>query len=410
MSPVPKNNKAKKRNQSKIAQQNGGQVVKASVAVGRQIRPGVPKLVGAGGAGTIRVTHKEFVGSVTNGSTTGFALTTLSAATPGYDLNPACSNLFPWLSGIATNYERYRFISTNFRFVPSSPTTTAGRFYAAIDYDYDDLPAGSKSSLMTNSTAVEVPVWMEASLKALPAQLHRDQPYKYVSTNTRSNFVEPRTAYCGFLMCAFDTPTANLVYDVWVDYTVEFQLPVGFSYFSEVTGPAPVAVTNVTSGGGATKYGFVPIVQTLNSVLKVVVPGNGITPILNAIIGGGTVATAGTAYDVRGLRKTSTLETTAEYNAAVPPSDFFTAAVDMVMAAWDQAGTYLGTVPCSMKQTGSKISTEFSTVSAWVKSVALVHAADMFNALNTVAYVAPLLTTSAAFGAGYASAGTKFEF
>jgi len=412
MSPVPQTKKTKsKKGGPKPKGKNNAGVVSAPVAVGRQARPGAPKVNGAGTAGGVRVSHKEFVGSVTNGAVTGFAVTPLSLATPGYDLNPACSTLFPWLAGMAPSYERYRFLNVSFKFIPSSPTTTAGRFYAAVDYDYDDLPATSKSGLMTNSTAVEVPVWMEASLKTIPAQLHRDQPFKYVSTNTRSNFVEPRTAYCGFLMCAFDTPTANLVYDIWVEYTVEFQLPVGFSYFSEVTGPVPVTIPVVTTGGGGTKYGFLPITQTVNSVLKVVAPGSGFVPILDAIIGGASVGRPTTAYDVRGLRKTSTLEATAEFNTADAPSDFLVASADMVMAAWDQAGNYLGVVPSSMKQIGAKLlGALWDAPGANLKAVALVHAADMFNALPTAAFVATMLTATSSFGAGWGAVGTKFEF
>jgi len=130
------------------------------------------------------------------------------------------------LSNIAVHFERFRFESVGIRLIPSQATSTAGRVYAAVDYDYDDAPAITKGQLMSNRTVQEVPVWDELRMVLDPTQLHPDNALKYVSSVSRSNFIEPRTAFCGFLMIAMDTPTANLQFDLEVTYDVILELPV----------------------------------------------------------------------------------------------------------------------------------------------------------------------------------------
>lgn len=411
MSPVPTSKP--KKNKQKSKKRTGAPVGGVPVAIGGKVKSSEPRVRSNRAGSSVYVSHREFVGSLSNGATTGFALTPISAATPGYDFNPACSTLFPWLSLIAPSFERFRFTNLSFRFVPSSPTTTAGRFYAAIDYDYDDNVAGSKAQLMTNTSAVEVPVWMEAKLPAITAQLHRDQPFKYVSTNVKSNFVEPRTAYCGYLMCAFDTPTANLLYDLWVDYTIEFQLPVGDVPVNLVTAPVVQPVANVASvGTGATKYGLASIVPVVNAALKVVAPGNGITPILDLITspGVGSTMRPDTAYDIRGCRKQSLLEMDAEWNETGSiPANILTG--DVALYAFDAIGKLLGYVVPSSSQAGAKIASQIGVASAYVRQISLYHLEDVLTQFATAAFLTAMVGNPAgALGAGNIGIGTKFEY
>jgi hypothetical protein len=102
----------------------------------------------------------------------------------------------------------------------------SGRFYCAIDYDYDDAPATSKQALMSNLTTQEAPIWEAVTLVADPRQLHPDMPYKYVSSSARNNFIEPRTAFSGYLMLAFDTTQKGQLFDIEVSYDVLLQVPV----------------------------------------------------------------------------------------------------------------------------------------------------------------------------------------
>lgn len=47
---------------------------------------------------------------------------------------------FPWLSGIAQNFEYYHINSMNYEFVSNLPTTSKGLVYLAVDYNAADVP------------------------------------------------------------------------------------------------------------------------------------------------------------------------------------------------------------------------------------------------------------------------------
>lgn len=383
------------------------QVAVARGVTNRASQPSISK-----GPGGLKITHREFVGSVTNLAVTGYALTQTSATTPGYDLNPACSTLFPWLSNIAPSFERFRFTNVVFRFVPSSPTTTAGRFYAAFDYDYDDPVATSKQGLMSNASAVEVPVWMETSLTLKANELHRDQPFKYVSTNSRNNYVEPRTAYCGYLMCAFDTPTANLLYDLWIDYTVEFQLPVSDGSLTITAPPAQTPVADLTSlGGGAIKYGLANLVPLIGAALKVVVPGNSITPILDLFPVAGITLRPPNAYDIRGCRKQSVLQIIADYfETGQTPSSLLVHELGLPTYAFDDKGTYLGGVIPTNSLYGPKVAGNIAVASDPIRASISFHLDDVWSQFKTAAYLATVLASTGAVGSGGYGIGAVFDY
>jgi len=174
-----------------------------------------------------RFRRSEFVGGVVSSATNGFKLAKMALNTPGYDFNPASSIMFPWLSQVAEHFEQFIIHSLEVRFVSSQPTSTAGRVYMAIDYDYDDAVSIEKSTFMGNASVAEGPIWGELCLKADSRSLHPRGERKYTSTVSRTNFIEPRTAFCGFLMIAFDpSPTAgNTVGDLWVSYDIELFIP-----------------------------------------------------------------------------------------------------------------------------------------------------------------------------------------
>lgn len=176
--------------------------------------------------GCVRIRRREFVSTVSNGNVTTFTFDPNSSNSPGWDFNPGVGAMFPWLSAIANSYERFRFHDLQFEFVSSQATSTNGRIYAAIDYDWDDDVPTSKAQLMGNMTASEAPVWTNLKLKADAKALMRDMPWKYVNTAGRVVYSEPRTAYSGFLIVAFDTPTVNCRWDLWVTYDIELETPV----------------------------------------------------------------------------------------------------------------------------------------------------------------------------------------
>lgn len=74
----------------------------------------------------------------------------------GFVLNPGCMSTFPWLSGIANNYQKYQWMGLVFEYVTSSgdalssTNTALGTVIMATDYDTNHIPFTDKR-LMENS-------------------------------------------------------------------------------------------------------------------------------------------------------------------------------------------------------------------------------------------------------------------
>jgi len=301
-------------------------------------------------SGNLNIKRREFVGTATNGSVTGFSLTPVSYSTPGYDLNPSEAHLFPWLSQIAPCYERFRFKSVSFEFIPSQPTTTAGRYYAAVDYDYDDAVATSKEGLMGNCTAVEAPVWQGCTLTCDPASLNRDMPFRFVSCTTRGLNVEARTTYAGYMMVAFDTSVANCLLDIWVTYDIEFATPVYDSEILQNMVPSvtPPAIANVAPAVGTIFGAPVPpyVINYNRGVVEVI---NAAAAGISLLLGiGGTFMNIPYALDLKNAmgKGIITLWNRTSVNG-VAPSTLLDAAVslDSLWAVFDSNGTSLAPYP-----------------------------------------------------------------
>lgn len=372
------------------------------------------------------IRRREFVGSVTNGATTGFALTAVSLSQPGYDINPSVPLMFPWLSRLAGCYERYRFNRLKFDFIPSQSTATAGRFYAAIDYDYDDAVATDKSQLMGNMTAVETPVWQQTSLVCLPAALNRDLPFRYVSCTTRGFDFEPRTSYAGFMMCAFDTTVANCLFDVWVEYDVTLVTPVndGDAVQPNVLGSGQViATTNVSVADGAVFGALVsPGSQTVNGPIKVVPLGSFGYPSLNMMLNGGTFRLPTKAIDIFEAFGRGVLTLVVRYivNGQIPSVlQNSTKLTYSDYAVFNSTGTQLGTVSTSptlfpvtdfLKTEGCATGAS-AVAGAEIVSLLTYPLKNLLSRNPTARFIVPFIQNSdAAWGAGFTGFGFSHSF
>lgn len=379
------------------------------------------------GSDKVVIRRREFVGTATNGGTFGFALTPLSRATPGYDLNPATSELFPWLSRIAPCYERFRFNKVKFHFIPSQPTSTAGRFYAAVDYDYDDLVANTKAELMGNATSVEAAVWQECELVCNPQALNRDLPYRYVSSTGRTSYVEQRTAYSGFMMCAFDTTVGSLLMDIWVEYEVELVTPVNdpvISQFCPANYSNVYAASNVTSALGTGFIGFPLATSAFNttpaSPIKVVRSGSMGVPVI--FFGfGGTNAYPPYAMEIGGTQGKGKLDISTSFNVTgqTPATVLNNVSLtDVEVYAFDFDGLFIGSItnspvvfpPSIYSASLGVVSGEVSVASKFITSLITLSLEAAYLTAPTLKYLVPFISNSnAAFGAGNSGFGVEYR-
>jgi hypothetical protein len=271
--------------------------------------------------------------------------------------------------------------------------------YAAVDYDFDDTIASSKTALMSNQTVQEAPVWETIILKCDPAQLHPDMPFKYVTGTTRNNFVEPRTAYCGFLMVAFDTPTTNLLYDLEVQYDVTLSVPV-LEPSGSLDGYASAPSGTQTIGTNASTL-YTPYVTPITSQpvagIKTVVPGVPGVPLL--VVPGTTISSPSAVDLLMAPKDRGSFMAGINYGvAATPPNALLgTDQPQVKFAVYDALGSLLSTIS---DQALKAVGGSFPKTGGWTSAGSIlgntlsVGLSDLFTSYPSARYLVPLLFSS----------------
>lgn len=103
--------------------------------------------------GDVRVTHREYLFTVPG---------SVAFSSTSYSVNPGLSQVFPWLSGLASRYESYLLEDFRICFDTMKSASTDGRIMLAVDFDASDAPPVSVQEMMNNESAVDAAVWREA--------------------------------------------------------------------------------------------------------------------------------------------------------------------------------------------------------------------------------------------------------
>jgi len=161
----------------------------------------------------ITVTHSEMIGTLISNTTTLFY------TAGNYVVNPAKADLFPWLSSMATNYDKYRIRRCVVHLVSMQPTSVAGRMGIAYDPDStDDLPA-DRAEVYAMYRHAEGPLWQSLALE-LPVS--GKEMFCNTHTTADSKLIDD-----GQVIVFSDAvvATSSKLADVIVEYTVELLDP-----------------------------------------------------------------------------------------------------------------------------------------------------------------------------------------
>jgi hypothetical protein len=209
----------------------------APVAQSQVIRKlGRPKVTNLGEAGDILVIHREYISDLIASATAG------AFAVAGIPINPGNISMFPWLSGIASNFESYVFRGLKFLFETSAPTSTPGTVLMAVDYDQNDPLPADKSTLMSLRDATRSAAWERNRLDCHKEDLHKRKTY-YVTESSSTGLpiaaggappiasgVDSRLDDVGELLIASSNSTASAALgELYVEYEVVLQTPQGSS-------------------------------------------------------------------------------------------------------------------------------------------------------------------------------------
>jgi hypothetical protein len=189
--------------------------------------------------GKFEYSHTEFISLVQDTNAFG---------TYEVKVNPGLATTFPWLAGIAVNFEFYRFKRITFRYVSVVGGATNGEFFICPEYDVNDAPPATMAAVYSTTGAKYGNVWLGHSMTLNPvasrqgvmSQWHKVRDGEVVGDN---NGYDVATVYYG---CAPTSgATASTVGKLEVSYDVEFFVPQtslqhapAASQTSEFLGPA----------------------------------------------------------------------------------------------------------------------------------------------------------------------------
>lgn len=170
--------------------------------------------------GSVDVSHKELFCAIP-GNTSWLN----SNAVKYWDINPANSSLFPWLSRIATAYEKYKFKKFTVHYTPNTGTSANGNITMAIDFDVtDDLPT-TLPELMSFDGATQSQPFAKNKLTYPAKQLNSFAKHLFVAKQGSSS-AEPRTSHMGKLILATDTTALSPGF-LSVSYEINLMIPEG---------------------------------------------------------------------------------------------------------------------------------------------------------------------------------------
>lgn len=181
-----------------------------------------------------------------------------------YFINPANTQMFPWLSRLSTLYEKYHFQSLKFHYVPFCSTLTQGTIIMAVDYDATDEPPASQSHMSqfeeTKQTNIYSTCVFTSSKKNLAKGLGQGN-YLMISPDVNVSNKDLNTMHLGnFYAVALNGVNIDPVRtgDIWVEYEVHLQTPTlspQNEYFTLGNGQMQLTYNNNSSLNYAAPFG-----------------------------------------------------------------------------------------------------------------------------------------------------------
>lgn len=198
------------------------EAIPAPVAVDYRVTRSLPKMSSRiGKDGEIIITNSE----LWLDSVAGYPGYSVGASAKSYYVNPGLAS-FRWLSVMAANYEKYRWMRLKFHFIPVGATTiTAGAVYMAIDYDPDDPIAPDLESLSTYQTFSDGRAYARSSITASARMMHSAVQWKRLRCGPVASTYSLHDG-CSLTVAAIGATTDNQVWgQIWVEYEVAFKSP-----------------------------------------------------------------------------------------------------------------------------------------------------------------------------------------
>jgi len=210
------------------------------------------------------------------------------------EINPGLKDTYPWLSGVAPNFQKYKFRKLRFVYETAQSTFIPGMVMFAPNFNViDDLPY-DKGAMLQLSHAKRAPVWQNFAMD-IPLKEMESYKYYFVRTTTVSNLLLTDPLY---LIVATDAVSTDIAYcgELWIEYEIEFIFPItinqdellytGYAHFpitTASTNPYPALGVglkdngglNVTINGGQQDVVKISFGQYFTGILMLIVNSSG---------------------------------------------------------------------------------------------------------------------------------------
>ncbi len=209
----------------------------------------------------MKIEHREYVQDISFSDAGQFSL---AVSLP---INPGNRELFPWLSGIASRFETYRFNYLRFIYEPQCGTENEGTVMAAVDFDAVDPPPVDKLQFMTYDGAVRSPPWFASVYECSSYNLHKSKEYYITRSLTTPTSTDEKTYFVGNVYVATQSMSTTPITsgELYVEYSVSLMTPQldsissDQSYFAHITRANNAAPEVITNEWGSLDVLFDPI-------------------------------------------------------------------------------------------------------------------------------------------------------
>lgn len=227
---------------SPLMRMNGNQnQISAPTAIATRRTGAAPRMQQRGSG--ITVSHRAFLGPVIN---------TVTYTVNGYQANPGLADTFPWLSSLASRYDKYRFTSLVFEYRSVANTSVNGIAMMSFDYNASDAAPLSKVVQAQTIPNSENNVWISNSL-SVPC----DSTWRYVRQGTVPN-TDIKTYDLGTMWLSTQYGGTATCGELYVEYTVELDKPSEPTNLAQrYVATAPLVAAPLAPGGNVA--GSLPI-------------------------------------------------------------------------------------------------------------------------------------------------------
>lgn len=170
---------------------------------------------------SFRLKHVEMIREVADTSSSAFKILT------SFDLNPGVHATFPWLANIAVNFERYKFHSLKFMFLPALGTSTSGKVSFIPEYDAaDDNTTLSKVQYASFEGYTEGSIWSKLICPLKPSNMLGGRSSHFIREKGLASDLDIKTYDVGkVLFGSSGYTTFGVIGDIYVEYDVTLYNP-----------------------------------------------------------------------------------------------------------------------------------------------------------------------------------------